>query len=173
MTTRPGISQTVPGSSVIQATDPRVLDVIFKRVPIEPDDVLVDLGCGDGDVIAFWLALGIKNAIVGIELDQPTAASTAARFAGNDQVTIIEGDATLGEPGGTLFYMFNPFRGEQMMRLEGNLRAQPARVIYNAWHDLEIFAHWGIDLLRPRPDEIAFRACVLYSPAMLTTPLRP
>src|SRR5215510_10964407 len=45
-----------------------ILRDIFAQVPISKDDVLVDVGCGEGRVINFWLSRGLKNQIIGLEI---------------------------------------------------------------------------------------------------------
>ena len=48
-----------------------------ENVPIRPDDVLVDVGSGKGRVLNFWLQKGLRNRIVGIEIDERWAAIAA------------------------------------------------------------------------------------------------
>src|SRR5688572_19680524 len=55
------------GRHTMVHTDYHVLRDIFARVPFKPDDVLVDIGCGEGRVINFWLSRRVKNPIIGIE----------------------------------------------------------------------------------------------------------
>src|SRR5262245_61788600 len=57
-----------------------VLRDIFSRVPISKGDVLVDVGCGDGRVINFWLSQGLKNPIIGIEVVEAVADRTRQRY---------------------------------------------------------------------------------------------
>ena len=54
-------------------SDYHVLYDIFARVPIAKGDVLVDIGCGEGRVINFWLSRGLKNPIIGIEVVEAVA----------------------------------------------------------------------------------------------------
>jgi hypothetical protein len=39
------------------------LSLIFKDEPIAPDDVLVDVGCGKGRMINWWLSRRLRNQI--------------------------------------------------------------------------------------------------------------
>jgi spermidine synthase len=48
---------------------------------IGPRDVLVDVGCGKGRVINWWLSQGLRNRIVGIEINPAVAAATAKACA--------------------------------------------------------------------------------------------
>jgi SAM-dependent methyltransferase len=80
------------------------------RVPIRSNDVLVDIGCGRGRVINFWLKQGYRNRLFGIELDESIARLTRERLRSYRNVTILSGDALELLPAeATLFYLFNPF----------------------------------------------------------------
>src|SRR5262249_50191029 len=57
-----------------------VLKDIFAQVPICERDVLVDVGCGEGRVINFWLSRGLKNSIVGIEFVHNVAHRAKTRY---------------------------------------------------------------------------------------------
>ena len=86
------------------------LPLLFAAAEITPDDVLVDVGCGKGRVINWFLMRHPANRIVGIELDPEVCASTARRLRRFEQVTILCGDATTMLPSdGTVFFLFNPF----------------------------------------------------------------
>jgi hypothetical protein len=77
---------------------------------IRPSDVLVDVGCGKGRVINWWLSRGLRNKMIGIELDERFAAPTAARLQAYPNVSIFCGNALEHiPPDGTLFFLFNPF----------------------------------------------------------------
>jgi hypothetical protein len=125
-------------------TDYEALPEIFANA-IGPSDVLVDVGCGKGRVINWWLSRGFDNQIFGIELDPKIANETSHRLRHYPNVKIIFGDAVLRLPEeGTVFYLFNPFDEtwiralkERMDRFFGSKR--PIRVFYyNCLHS-EIF----------------------------------
>lgn len=139
---RVGLSETIPGCIRIEPTAPEVLKGIFAQVPIFSDDILVDIGCGDGDVIDHWLSMGLKNQIIGMEWHGDTFESTRDKFKGNVQVEIIHGNAAHNPPAGTIYYLFNPFRGEQMVAFE---KAVPktARIIYYNPTEKEVFSNWN------------------------------
>jgi SAM-dependent methyltransferase len=87
-----------------------VLAAIFPPGVIGDDDVLVDIGCGKGRVINWWLHRGYRNKIVGIELDPTIADQTRRRLRRHNNVAIITGDAIEHFPSnGTVFYLYNPF----------------------------------------------------------------
>ncbi len=72
--------------------------------------MLVDIGCGKGRVINFWLHQGLTNRLIGLELDPDVATAAQQRLAPYRNVQIIVGDAIENLPtDGTLFYLYNPF----------------------------------------------------------------
>jgi SAM-dependent methyltransferase len=98
-----------------------VLPQIFAG-RIGRDDVLVDVGCGKGRVINWWLSRGLRNRMYGIEIDPEVAAATRRRLRRFGNVTIITGDATSSVPDeATLLYMYNPFDEAAVVRLKENL----------------------------------------------------
>ena len=97
------------GAKDFSNSDYKYLSNVFEN-RINPIDVLVDVGCGKGRVINFWLRHAPNNQIIGIELDDEIAAKTRKRLQKHKNVTIISGDAVSNIPAdGTLFYLFNPF----------------------------------------------------------------
>ncbi len=109
------------------------LDVVFAGVEIEPDDAIVDVGCGKGRSLNWILDHFPANKIYGIELDPEICAKTARRLRRRRNVTIICGDASeLIPPDGTLFYLFNPFDGPVMERFAAGVarRGKPATIVY-------------------------------------------
>ena len=77
---------------------------------IRDTDVLVEVGCGKGRVINWWLHRGLHNNIIGLEIMENVARQTSQRLRKYSNVTIICGDAIENLPtAGTLFYAFNPF----------------------------------------------------------------
>ena len=109
-----------------------VLRDIFSEVPIAPDDVLVDVGCGEGRVINFWLSRRLKNPIVGIEAVESVARNAQARYRKYDNVTILHGDALEIVPShGTLFFLNSPFSEESVARFERLVRPLRPRLVYS------------------------------------------
>ena len=102
---------------------------LFREVPIKGSDVLVDVGCGKGRVINYWLHMGCKNRIVGIELNERVADRARERLKGYPNVSIVVGDVLEHIPeDATLFFLYNPF-GETVM---GQFRAALRRTVRNA-----------------------------------------
>jgi hypothetical protein len=104
------------------STDYAVLPFIFTKDIVQESDVLVDIGCGKGRVINWWLSRGLANRLVGIELDEAVAQKTKRRLRRYTNVEIICGDALARLPeDGTLFYLFNPFTEPWVLRLKEQL----------------------------------------------------
>jgi hypothetical protein len=138
-----------------QSMDYAQLDYLFRRneLPIHESDVLVDVGCGKGRVINYWLGRGLKNRIIGLELDESIAAKTRLRLARYPNVEIITGDATVNLPeDGTLFFLFNPFGPDVLKRFMEQWKRLPgARMIY--WYCLhldviDLDSSWILEALR-------------------------
>ena len=106
-----------------------VLPHVF-RGRIGPQDVLVDVGCGKGRVINWWLDQGLRNRMVGLEIDPAVASATARRLSAFGNVMIIHDDATTGVPDdATLLYMYNPFDRAAHDALQGQSRPAVSRAV--------------------------------------------
>lgn len=130
------------GSKGVQSTSYRVLPQLFEG-RVRDDDVLVDVGCGRGRVLSWWLRRGYRNRMIGLELDDEIAADTRRRLARYPQVSIVSGDAVEKLPDtGTLFFLFNPFDRATLVRfrdkLAGTARDSVRAVYYNALH-IDVF----------------------------------
>jgi len=120
------------------------MDQIF-RGRIKADDVLVDVGCGRGRVINWWLSRGLRNQIFGLELDSEMAETVSHRLRRWQNVKILAGSALETLPAdATLIYMFNPFNQELMTKF-GDLILQRCRhkarlrIIYFAPVHVDVF----------------------------------
>jgi SAM-dependent methyltransferase len=115
-----------------------VLPTLFRE-RVRDNDVLVDVGCGKGRVLNWWLAHYPKHQIYGIELEQSVAEQTRNRLQRYNNVKIIISDAcSLIPADGSLFYLFNPFDTEVMQRFILELIKSPRaanglvrRIIYH------------------------------------------
>jgi SAM-dependent methyltransferase len=104
------------------------LSLIFKGESFAPDDVLVDVGCGKGRLLNWWLSRGLSNQIVGLEIDPEIAAHTRHRLRKYRNVTIITGDAVENLPAnGSLFFLFNPFQKPMVSRFKERILQLPRR----------------------------------------------
>jgi hypothetical protein len=135
------------GAGATQSTGYDQLDEVFRRagIRVDPADVLVDIGCGKGRVINYWLGRGYRNRMVGLELDPEFADGTRRRLRSWPNVEIIAGDAVDNLPeDGTIFYAFNPFGTAVMTRLkakmEDSLRGERDIVLlYYNCHQTAVF----------------------------------
>jgi hypothetical protein len=133
------------GAQQTQSSPYEALEALFTRVPIGPDDVLVDVGCGDGRVIHWWLLRGLRNRIIGLEIDPDVAAATARAFRRHPNVEVRPSDAIASlPPEGTIWYLGNPFGPGALARFRDALEAARGEagatvVFYNLNHH-DLFA---------------------------------
>lgn len=107
------------GANDVYHTKYSAMNLIFMHSDICKSDVLVDVGCGKGRIINYWLSQGYKNNIIGLELDPQVANNTSHQFRKRNNVTIIQGDAIDNLPkDGTVFYFYNPFNKRNVERFE-------------------------------------------------------
>ncbi len=105
-------------------SDYEALSRIFKN-RINDDDILVDVGCGNGRVINWWLQHHPKNKMIGIELSEEIASKTSVRLQRFPNVTIIQGNAIESLPDdGTLFYFYNPFKRDVVRKFNEQIKRQ-------------------------------------------------
>jgi hypothetical protein len=147
------------GANDTYHTDYSVMPLIFKNIEICPDDVLVDVGCGKGRIINYWLSRKLKNEIVGLELDPKIACRTARQFSGRRNIRIIPGDAISNLPSdGTVFYFYNPFTEEKVREFEDRVAKisenKAVKVIYYNPKSLHVFynGNWTIKLINFEKD---------------------
>ena len=141
------------GAVETSSTNYDVLPHIFGDL-VKPTDVLVDIGCGRGRVIRWWLSQEYGNKILGIELDSEVARYARKRTRRFRNVTIIEGNILDNIPeDGTIFYMYNPFtkrivenfRDRMLEKFEN--RKEIILLYYNCRH-VDVFnndPHWQVE----------------------------
>jgi SAM-dependent methyltransferase len=123
------------------------LEVLFKD-KIRESDVLVDVGCGKGRVINWWLSKGLRNRLVGIELDPDVARKTRDRLRQFSNVQILTGNAAEQLPlDSTILYLYNPFGAQVMHDLKHRLKeilangkTDKIRLIYLNCKCLDVFS---------------------------------
>lgn len=140
---------SIQGANDTANSDYEVLPFLFQD-NIESDDIFVDVGCGKGRVLNWWLDSYVAHSIYGIELDPDIASSTAARLRGYDQVKILCGSAAEILPDGKLLiYIFNPFNCSVMDCFMKNLLSRinsgkvdkRSRIIYYNSVCLDVFSN--------------------------------
>ena len=143
------------GSNDIYHSKYSALPIIFKFVKITSNDVLVDVGCGKGRVINYWIFKNYKNKIIGLELDKKIAKQTAKQFSRLKNVTIIPGNALLNiPPDGTLFYFYNPFSREFEAILSDMFKNKAINIIYYNPKSIDVFKNskWDIKYINFEKD---------------------
>lgn len=146
------------------AAGDKVLRDIFARVPVSPDDVLVDIGSGEGRVINFWLSRGWKNPIIGIESVEAVADNARKRYRKYSNVSIVTGDAVANLPrNGTLFFLYNPFGDRVVAQFEQAIRPLNARVVFHQNNYMEPFQSddWRIEPLNSKGTVYEFKAALI------------
>lgn len=121
-----------------ESTEYTDLEFIFKvKYQVQPNDILVDIGCGKGRVLNSWLHLGLKNKLYGIEVNPSLALMNEKRLKKYKQIKILCGDAVALIPkDGTVFYLYNPFAQEVVEQFLKNVHQlsetvkRPLYVIY-------------------------------------------
>ncbi|MFA7382438.1 MAG: class I SAM-dependent methyltransferase [Desulfurivibrionaceae bacterium] len=103
--------------SFYQPTMARSFNRLIDTLPLPPEAVLVDFGCGKGRVLLLAVLRGVKKA-VGIEFSPELCAVARANVGIVEKakgfpldITVIEGDVTdyLIEDDQNVFFLFNPF----------------------------------------------------------------
>ena len=87
-----------------------VLQELFRHLDLDEGSHLLDVGCGKGRVLAYYLWQGFPGRATGIELDPEMASFARSWSARHDNLEVLEGsvlDLDLGPF--TDFYLFNPF----------------------------------------------------------------
>ncbi len=143
------------GARPVVNSDYGALDLIFPG-RLAADDVLVDVGCGRGRVLNWWLANGYRtNRIFGLEFDPAVAAATKARLFRYPNVTVIEGDAIEHLPDeATVMYLYNPFERPVVERFAAQAKAQFAgrrlRLLYSNCLQVDVFQAdpaWRVEIV--------------------------
>ena len=92
------------------ATPYFVLEDLLGGLGLSADSHLLDVGCGAGRVLAYFVGAGLPGRVTGVELDPALAAEAAAWSAHYPNVTVVTGSALdLPLSGYTHVYLFNPF----------------------------------------------------------------
>lgn len=154
-----GIKKTktnIAGVKSDSPTDPFVLDSLFRNIKIKENDILVDIGCGRGRVINWWLSKGFRNKIIGIEIDHELAKNTKNRLSKYTNVEIITANATEFIPKeGTIFYLFNPFDRNLLVNFIAKFKTifynnKYIKIIYYNCTEIDIFESdifWNVNYI--------------------------
>lgn len=119
-------SRTRYGDGIMYQTCPyAVLWALLRLLPINPQDVFFDLGCGKGRAVFVFSQSGLFQKCVGVEL-VPKLAEIArrnvSRSSSNTAVEIVTADVVDADlSSGTVFFFFNPFGVETIKAVLNNI----------------------------------------------------
>ena len=104
-------------------------DLLGKLDPTSQTHLL-DVGCGTGRVLAYWLWQGLPGQVTGIELDPEAAAVARSWSARYDNLHVVEGNVLEHDLSPyTDFYLFNPFDPSILKRFIEAVEAQVTRQV--------------------------------------------
>src|SRR5262249_45115417 len=153
------------GANDVGNADYEDLALLFAGVPVGPGDVIVDVGCGKGRSINWFLDRYPGTRIVGIELDPEICAATAKRLRRYPDVEIPCGEATALLPADvTVFYLFNPFDESVTRRFAQAMldRGNPATIVYlNAKHSVAFEGDPRFTVAPIDPPGLSFRSVLV------------
>lgn len=121
-----------------EPTPPEVVDVMLRLADIKPNDVVYDLGCGDGRLVIAAVQRGARGVCVDIDALRIAEAKKNAiaagvadriRFATEDLFTTDLHDATV-----VMLYLSQAVNVKLRPRLQQQL-ARGARIVSH-WHDM-------------------------------------
>lgn len=92
------------------ATPYSVLEDLLGGLDLDSDSHLLDVGCGAGRVLAYFVGAALSGRVTGVELDPTLAEEAAAWSARYPNVRVVTGSALdLPLADYTHVYLFNPF----------------------------------------------------------------
>ena len=117
--------------------------IFFKYYPLKTTDVIADVGCGKGRVFNYLLYKGLKNRMIGYEINMDVAEKTKKNLLCYQNVTIDCGNIFDNFPKDVnVFYLFNPFKTAMMQDFKANilkLRDKNPVILYYNPTCLEVF----------------------------------
>ena len=108
-------------------TPPVVVDAMLKLANVKPSDVVYDLGCGDGVIVA-TAAQKYGARAVGIDIDPQRvkeATERAQKMGVSDKVKIVQGDlfeADIKEASVVTLYLLESLNIKLMPKLKSELK---------------------------------------------------
>lgn len=109
--------------------------IFFKHLTIKPQDVIIDVGCGKGRVFNYLLYKGLRNKMIGYEINTAVGALTKKRLARYPNVEISCENIFDNFPReGNIFYLYHPFKEAMMtdfMNRILNIADRDPVILYN------------------------------------------
>lgn len=122
-------SYAADGAHDPTATPYFILDELFGLMDFDESSHLLDVGCGSGRVLAFFVDRNIPGAVTGVELDTGLA-SKASRWASRDNINVINAsvlDIDLSDY--SHIYLFNPFDSPILVKFIEKVEREATRPI--------------------------------------------
>lgn len=137
---------SIDNSRIIKtvSTNYEELEVIFfEHTTIKPDDVIIDVGCGKGRVFSYLLYKGLRNRMIGYEINEAVGLKTKKRLARYKNVEIRCGNIfDAFPPEGNIFYMYHPFHAPMVTDFMNQILSIADRnpvILYNNPIHLDVF----------------------------------
>lgn len=107
-----------------------VLEKLFSYYDFHEGSHLLDVGCANGRVLAYFAQEGFLGRATGVELDPELAQSAGKWASGHSQLAVKQGDVLDLDLGSyTDFYLFNPFDNHVLVRFIEKLEAEASRPV--------------------------------------------
>jgi SAM-dependent methyltransferase len=109
--------------------------IFFDYYSIKENDVIVDVGCGKGRVLNYLLYRGIKNKIIGYEINEAVGNQTKKNLSRFNNVEILSENIFDDFPEhANVFYMAHPFNEAMMIDFKDrilSMRESDPVILYN------------------------------------------
>jgi SAM-dependent methyltransferase len=119
-------------------TQDQVVEAMLKMAKVSKNDVVYDLGCGDGKIVIAAAKLGARGVGVDIDPKRVEEANAAVKAAGvGDRVQIIHGDIfdpaiKISEASVVTLYLLPSLNVKLMPRLKSELKPG-TRIVSNSF----------------------------------------
>jgi SAM-dependent methyltransferase len=85
--------------------------IFFKHLSLRESDVIIDVGCGKGRVFSYLLYKGLKNRMIGYEINPAVSVQTQKRLSRFKNIEIrLENIFDNFPISANIFYLYNPFK---------------------------------------------------------------
>ena len=117
--------------------------IFFEHISLKETDVIVDVGCGKGRVFSYLLYKGLKNKMIGYEINKTVGDKTKKRLGRFKNVEIRSENIFDEFPEqGNIFYLYHPFKEAMMTDFKNQVLKIANRnpvILYNNPFHLDVF----------------------------------